>query len=71
MPPLEHSPARVIETSPPPPPSARAAGRRVVEVAHLRKLYGSTVAADDVLRPRSSERQQRLPKGEERKEGFS
>src|SRR5207249_2158522 len=28
--------------------SARASGRRVIEVAHLRKLYGSIVAVDDV-----------------------
>ena len=48
MPPPEHPPAPVVETSPPPPLSARAAGRHVIEVAHLRKLYGSTVAVDDV-----------------------
>src|SRR5438093_4072039 len=48
MPPPEHPPAPVVETSPPPPLSARAAGRHVIEVAHLRKLYGPTVAVDDV-----------------------
>jgi ABC-2 type transport system ATP-binding protein len=47
MPPLEHPPASTADTSPP-PPSAGASGRRVIEVAHLRKLYGSTVAVDDV-----------------------
>src|SRR5438128_4433399 len=31
-----------------PQPRAGAAGRPVVEVAHLRKQYGSTVAVDDV-----------------------
>src|SRR5205814_3530038 len=47
MPQLEHPPAPVVETSPP-PPSAHAAGKRVIEVAHLRKRYGSTVAVDDI-----------------------
>jgi len=46
--PLEHPQAPTVDTSPPPPPSAGASGRRVIEVAHLRKLYGSTVAVDDV-----------------------
>ena len=31
-----------------PRPPVGASGRRVIEVAHLRKLYGSTVAVDDV-----------------------
>src|SRR2546430_5453868 len=47
MPPRAHPTALVVEAWPP-PLSARAAGRRVIEVAHLRKLYGSTVAVDDV-----------------------
>src|SRR6476646_6252539 len=34
--------------STPLPPSAGASGRHVIEVAGLRKLYGSTVAVDDV-----------------------
>src|SRR5438046_6776538 len=46
--PLEHPQAPTVDTSPPPPPSAGASGRRVIEVAHLRKLYGSTVAVDDI-----------------------
>src|SRR5689334_18712870 len=44
MPPLEHPPTPTVDASPAPPPS----GTRVIEVAHLRKLYGSTVAVDDV-----------------------
>jgi ABC-2 type transport system ATP-binding protein len=48
MPPHEHPPASAADTSPPPAPSGGASGRRVVEVAHLRKLYGATVAVDDV-----------------------
>ena len=48
MPPLEHPPAPTVAPSPPPPPSGGASGKRVIEVAHLRKLYGSTVAVDDV-----------------------
>jgi ABC-2 type transport system ATP-binding protein len=31
-----------------PPPAPRSAGVPVIEVAHLRKLYGATVAVDDV-----------------------
>ncbi len=46
MPPLEHPPSPAVDTSP--PPSAGESGRRVIEVTHLRKLYGSTVAVDDV-----------------------
>src|SRR5882672_5359532 len=46
MPPVEHPPSPTLETSP--PPSTGASGRRVIEVAHLRKLYGSTVAVYDV-----------------------
>src|SRR6266513_2557202 len=48
MPPLEQPPAPTFEPSSAPPPSARASGKRVIEVAHLRKLYGPTVAVDDV-----------------------
>ena len=48
MPPGEPPPASAVEIPSPPPPSARGAGRCVIEVAHLRKLYGSTVAVDDV-----------------------
>src|SRR5438552_18141955 len=48
MPPLEHPPPAVVTSPPPLPPSAGATRRRVIEVAHLRKLYGSTVAVDDV-----------------------
>jgi len=48
MPPGEPPPTSAVEILHPPPPSARAAGRCVIEVAHLRKLYGSTVAVDDV-----------------------
>jgi ABC-2 type transport system ATP-binding protein len=48
MSPLEHPPAPILDTSPPPPPSAGASGNRVIEVAHLCKRYGSTVAVDDV-----------------------
>ena len=48
MPPFEHPPAPTFRTSPPPPPSAVASVKRVIEVAHLRKLCGSTVAVDDV-----------------------
>src|SRR5947207_15348946 len=44
MPPLEQPPAPAADASPQPPPSRR----RVIEVAHLRKRYGSTVAVDDV-----------------------
>jgi ABC-2 type transport system ATP-binding protein len=43
-----HPLAPVAGTSPPPPGSARTAGKPVVEVTHLRKRYGSTVAVDDV-----------------------
>src|SRR5436190_16742158 len=43
MPPLEQPPAPAADASPPPP-----SRRRVIEVAHLRKMYGSTVAVDDV-----------------------
>src|SRR5436190_5084315 len=43
MPPLEQPPAPAADASPPPP-----SRRRVIEVAQLRKLYGSTVAVDDV-----------------------
>ena len=45
--PLDPTLATALDTSPP-PPSAGHPGTRVVEVAHLRKLYGSTVAVDDV-----------------------
>src|SRR4029077_10737807 len=45
MPPLE--PAPVVDRSPP-PPSLRGPRKRVIEVSHLRKRYGSTVAVDDV-----------------------
>jgi ABC-2 type transport system ATP-binding protein len=45
MPTLEHPPARTSESS---PPSGRGSPKRVIEVFHLRKLYGSTVAVDDV-----------------------
>src|SRR5438132_13341013 len=48
MPPLEHPLAPTFVTSSPPPSAAGASGRHVIEVAHLRKLYGSTVAVDDV-----------------------
>jgi ABC-2 type transport system ATP-binding protein len=48
MPPLEHPPAPTVGTSPPPQPSDFSSARRVIEVARLRKLYGSTVAVDDV-----------------------
>lgn len=48
MPPGEPPPTSAVEILHPPPPSARGAGRCVIEVAHLRKLYGSTVAVDDV-----------------------
>jgi ABC-2 type transport system ATP-binding protein len=47
MPPLEH-PAATINAERPPSPSAGASRKRVIEVAHLRKLYGATVAVDDV-----------------------
>src|SRR5436309_15927226 len=30
------------------PPDVRTTRRRVIEVAHLRKVYGSTVAVDDI-----------------------
>src|SRR5258706_1494991 len=46
MPPLAHPLAPSVRTSP--PRSAGASGRPVIEVAHLRKLYGSTVAVDAV-----------------------
>ena len=46
--PLAHPPAPTGGTSPPPPPSSGSSGRRVIEAAHLRKLYGSTLAVDDV-----------------------
>jgi ABC-2 type transport system ATP-binding protein len=48
MPPLEHPRAPIVAASPPPPTSAGASKRRVIEATHLRKLYGSTVAVDDV-----------------------
>jgi ABC-2 type transport system ATP-binding protein len=48
MPPLEHPPAPTVGTSPPLQPSDFSSARRVIEVARLRKLYGSTVAVDDV-----------------------
>src|SRR5439155_26621149 len=48
MPPLEHPPAPTVDTSPRLPPSAGASARRIIEVTHLRKRYGSTVAVDDV-----------------------
>jgi len=38
---------QVVDTSPS-PPSTGAAAKPVVEVAHLRKRYGATVAVDDV-----------------------
>jgi ABC-2 type transport system ATP-binding protein len=44
MPPLEHPPALAVDATSQPPPSRR----RVIEVAHLRKRYASTVAIDDV-----------------------
>jgi ABC-2 type transport system ATP-binding protein len=47
MPPLEQLRTPAVE-APPPPSSAGSSGRGVVEVAHLRKRYGSTVAVDDV-----------------------
>src|SRR5437762_8517270 len=47
MPPLDHPPAPTADPSPAPPP-ASVSRRRVIEVAQLRKLYGSTVAVDDV-----------------------
>jgi ABC-2 type transport system ATP-binding protein len=37
-----------IAPSPPPPSIAGARAKRVIEVSHLRKLYGATVAVDDV-----------------------
>src|SRR5262249_27910817 len=43
----EDSPAPTVETSPP-PPSPGSSRKCVIDVAHLRKLYGSTVAVDDV-----------------------
>src|SRR5258706_553648 len=46
MPPLEHPPAHTVDASPAPP--AGGSGRPGIEVAHLRKRYGSTVAVDDV-----------------------
>src|ERR1044072_4164427 len=46
MPPLEQSPAPTA--APSPVSSTHAARTRVIEVAHLRKLYGSTAAVDDV-----------------------
>src|SRR5512138_1894434 len=44
MPPPEQLSAPAVDASPQPPPSRR----RVIEVAHLRKRYGSIVAVDDV-----------------------
>jgi ABC-2 type transport system ATP-binding protein len=45
-PPLEHPPAPSVDTSQPSP--SRASGKPVIEVAHLRKTYGATVAVDGV-----------------------
>jgi len=46
MPPLEQHAAPAAGIAP--PPASGAPGARVIEVAHLRKLYGATVAVDDV-----------------------
>jgi ABC-type multidrug transport system ATPase subunit len=48
VPALEDSSSPTIDTSPPPLRSAGSSRKCVIEVAHLRKLYGSTVAVDDV-----------------------
>jgi len=48
VPPLEHPPSPTVDISPSSLPSAGVSRKCVVEVAHLRKRYGSTVAVDDV-----------------------
>src|SRR6266487_4342921 len=48
MPTLEHPPAPGSRLGTSPPAPAAGSVRRVIEVAHLRKLYGSTVAVDDI-----------------------